>query len=76
MMPLTTSTTDTDDQMQKRVVLQSVRDGMVRCLYDTWDKQCTCSLSVKSAYNDRCMFYFESLRHCWLPEYRNQGDTK
>ena len=68
-MPSTIPMTDTDDQM--KVVLQSVENGMVRCLYKTWEKQQACFLAVKSDCDERCMYYFGSLNHCWLPEYKD-----
>ena len=55
---------------EMKVIFQTEHDGLVRCLEDHWEKQKACSLSCKSENQDRCMFYFETLQHCWLPLYK------
>jgi len=55
--------TDTD---AKRVILQDVEDGLVRCLHRTWSDQ---RVAVKSMNRDECLYYYDELVHCWLPAY-------
>ena len=63
--------TDTDNM---QIVLQAVEGGMVRCLYNSWPAQRACSLAKKSLFEDRCMYYYPELNHCWLPKHQPEGE--
>ena len=57
--------TGTDDT---RIIYQTERDGMIRCLHDTWEDQKSCSLAQKPFGRDECLYYGGDLDHCWLPK--------
>ena len=66
--------TDADNDQSMQVILQVVEDGMVRCLGCTWGEQHACTLAIKSMNRDECLYYYDPLQHCWLPDQTGESE--